>query len=71
MITTTPNSAIAKIHNRMPVILNTNEGFNFLSSDPEKAIILCKPIADSVPANVSVADDILTPKQKQFLEMRK
>ncbi len=38
MITTTPNKYIKPIHNRMPVILGTQEALDFLEAEPEKAV---------------------------------
>ena len=68
IITTSPNSAIAKIHNRMPVIFNQEEGINYLKADEETAITMCLPFDDTVPVNMETAEDILTIKQKEFLK---
>jgi putative SOS response-associated peptidase YedK len=67
MITTTPNSTIAKIHNRMPVILNKDEGLRYLSLDADDAVKLCAPLDNNVSAEVKIADEILTEKQREFL----
>jgi putative SOS response-associated peptidase YedK len=67
MITTTPNTKIADIHNRMPVILSKEEGMNFLSSDENEALSQCLPLNDIIPIEISIADDILTTKQKDIL----
>lgn len=68
MITTTPNSTIAKVHNRMPVILSKDEGFIFLSSATDESLLLCKPLDDNITTEISTANDILTVKQREFLE---
>ncbi len=67
MITTTPNTTIAQIHNRMPVILNKDEGLEFLSLKGEEALNLCKPLSDKHKTEIDIAKDILTAKQKEFL----
>jgi putative SOS response-associated peptidase YedK len=71
MITTTPNSSIAKIHNRMPVILSIEEGLKFLSGDSQSALKICKPLDDNISAEIETASDILTEKRKEFLSKRK
>lgn len=68
MITTTPNSKIVKIHNRMPVVLSKDEGFEFLNSDENAAINYCKPLEESIPVIIETAEDILTDKQREFLK---
>ena len=70
MITTTPNSSIAKIHNRMPVILNKEEGINFLSANAADALSLCHPLNDNLKTDITLANDILTQEQKDFLNNR-
>lgn len=67
MITTTPNTTIAKIHNRMPVILNIEEGLNFLSLSGKDAIEMCNPLSDENSAEIDTAFEILTEKQRNFL----
>jgi putative SOS response-associated peptidase YedK len=67
IITTAPNSSIAKIHNRMPVILNKEEGFNFLSVNDDEALKMCQPLNNDVKVEITIAKDILTQKQKDFL----
>lgn len=69
MITTTPNSTIAQIHNRMPVILNKDEGLEFLSLKGDEALNLCKPLGEEHKTNIDIAKDILTAKQKEFLNI--
>jgi len=71
MITTTPNTTIAKIHTRMPVILSMKDGLNFLSNDMEEVLLQCKPFDNDISTKISIADDILTQKQKEFLEKGK
>ncbi|MFZ4589913.1 MAG: SOS response-associated peptidase [Ignavibacteria bacterium] len=71
MITTTPNTTIAKIHTRMPVILSKEDGLNFLSNDMEEVLLQCKPLDNDISTKISIADDILTQKQKEFLEKGK
>lgn len=71
MITTEPNTTIAKIHHRMPVILNTEEGLQFLSKEGKDAIEMCNPLDDEITIEIETAEDILTDKQKDFLEKRK
>ena len=68
IITTTPNSSIAKIHTRMPVIFNQEEGINYLKADEESAIAMCLPFDGSVTMRIETAEDILTVKQKEFLK---
>ncbi|MCX6157512.1 MAG: SOS response-associated peptidase family protein [Ignavibacteriota bacterium] len=68
IITTTSNSTIAKIHSRMPVIFNREEGIEYLKSDEESAIAMCLPFDDSVTMRIETAEDILTVKQKEFLK---
>lgn len=70
MITTTPNSSIAKIHNRMPVVLNKEEGFKFLSAKDDEALIMCHPLNNDVKVEITLADDILTQNQKDFLNKK-
>jgi putative SOS response-associated peptidase YedK len=67
IITTTPNSSIAKIHTRMPVIFNQEEGINYLKADEESAVTMCKPLSNNIDVQINIAEDILTLKQKEFL----
>lgn len=67
MITTTPNKFVKQVHNRMPVILSQNEAIDFLEADTEEALNYCKPISDKEEMGISIADDILTSKQRDFL----
>lgn len=68
MITTNPNTQIAKIHDRMPVILSKEEGIKFLQSEVDEALKFCIPLDDKVEADIQTAEDILTLKQKEFLK---
>lgn len=68
LITSSPNSTIAKVHNRMPVVLNREEGMKFLSSDENEALSFCKPLAENIPVKIDTAEDILTDKQREFLK---
>lgn len=68
IITTASNSFIAKIHNRMPVIFNQEEGINYLKTDTDSAITLCRPLDESISVNLETAEDILTEKQKDYLK---
>jgi len=68
LITSPPNTTIAKIHNRMPVILSKDEAMEFLSSDENEALNFCKPLVDSIPVKIETAEDILTDKQREFLK---
>ena len=71
MITTTPNTTIAKIHNRMPVILSMDDGLKFLSKEGKDALDMCKPLDENISPEIETANDILTDKQKEFLANRK
>ena len=68
MITTSPNTQIARIHNRMPVILDYKNAINFLETDSKTALSLCRPQDDRIKLNIETADEILTEKQKKYLE---
>jgi len=68
MITTTPNKYIKPIHNRMPVILGTQEALDFLEAEPEKAMKFCKPFDEKVEMKIEIAEEILTEKQKKALQ---
>lgn len=68
IITTSANSEIAKIHNRMPVIFKKEEGINFLRTNEKSALEMCVPFNDSEPVNIETANDILTLKQKDILK---
>ncbi len=68
LITSTPNSTIAKVHNRMPVILSKDEGIEFLKSDENEALKFCKPLVESIPVKIETAEDIVTDKQREFLK---
>jgi putative SOS response-associated peptidase YedK len=67
MITTVPNKLVKEIHNRMPVILRQQEAIDFLEADNEEALNFCKPLSDKEEMDISIADDILTDKQRGFL----
>ncbi|MDD5363142.1 MAG: SOS response-associated peptidase [Ignavibacteria bacterium] len=71
IITTEPNTTIAKIHNRMPVIMMQEEGIEFLLSGKEEALSKCKPLDDRVKIDAEIAKDILTAKQKEVLSKNK
>ena len=43
LITTTPNSFIKPLHNRMPVIFRIPDGIKFLNSDSNSALDMCIP----------------------------
>ena len=43
LITTTPNSFIKPLHNRMPVIFKIPDGIKFLNSDSNSALDMCIP----------------------------
>jgi putative SOS response-associated peptidase YedK len=43
LITTTPNSFIKPLHNRMPVIFNIPDGIKFLNSGSNSALNMCIP----------------------------
>ncbi|MFA5012383.1 MAG: SOS response-associated peptidase family protein [Ignavibacteria bacterium] len=68
LITSQPNTTIAKIHNRMPVILSKEEGIKFLSSEDNDALYLCKPLVEKIAVNIETAEDILTDRQREFLK---
>ncbi|MCE1164299.1 MAG: SOS response-associated peptidase [Bacteroidetes bacterium] len=67
VITTAPNTKIASIHNRMPVILLPEDGIKFLNAGKEEALKQCEPLNDKIGLSIEVADDILTQKQKKEL----
>jgi putative SOS response-associated peptidase YedK len=67
LITTIPNTQIARIHNRMPVILDYKNAINFLESDAKSALDLCQPMDDNFKMNIEIADEILTEKQREYL----
>jgi len=71
VITTAPNTRIAAIHNRMPVILLPEEGIKFLDADKDSALSQCEPLRDSVEMTVDTADEITTIKQKEAIEKNK
>jgi len=71
VITTVPNTRIAAIHNRMPVILLPEEGIKFLSSDIESALSQCEPLRDNIEMTVENADEIATARQKEEFEKNK
>jgi putative SOS response-associated peptidase YedK len=68
MITTSPNALIAKIHNRMPVIMDYNTAISFLESDFKTALSHCIPLNDKESLNIEIAEEILTEKQKEYLK---
>lgn len=71
IITTPPNTRIASIHNRMPVIFLPEEGIRFLNAEKEPALELCEPFRDDVTLKVEIAEDILTQKQREEIEGNK
>ncbi len=71
VITTPPNTTVAGIHNRMPVILLPEDGLKFLSMEKESALKQCEPFRDDVPMKVEIAEDILTQKQREEIERNK
>jgi putative SOS response-associated peptidase YedK len=71
MITTVPNKFVGQIHNRMPVLLNQNEAIDFLDADTEDALKFCKPLPDNDEMDISIAEDILTQKQRDLLTKHK
>lgn len=52
----------------MPVIFNQEEGINYLNTDEDSAITMCKPYDDSVPMSIETAEEILTLKQREYLK---
>ncbi len=52
LITTTPNNFIRKIHHRMPVIFDFEEGINFLNNDIEANLKKCVPYDDTKIMNI-------------------
>jgi putative SOS response-associated peptidase YedK len=68
MITTTPNTLIARIHNRMPVIMDYNTAISFLESDFKTALSHCNPLNESEGINIEIAEEILTEKQREYLK---
>ncbi|HEY5122900.1 MAG TPA: SOS response-associated peptidase family protein, partial [Ignavibacteria bacterium] len=71
MITTVPNKFVRQIHNRMPVLLNQNEAIDFLDADTEDALKFCKPLPDNDEMDISIAEDILTQRQRDLLAKHK
>jgi len=67
MITTAPNTAIAKVHNRMPVIFCKEDGIRFLTANEKDALALCNPLDDNIPVDIDIANEILTQRQRDFL----
>jgi putative SOS response-associated peptidase YedK len=68
LITTSPNALIARIHNRMPVILDYFTAINFLETDAKTAMDHCKPPDDEMKINIEIAGEILTERQKEYLK---
>lgn len=64
MLTTEPNTFMKDIHNRMPVILNKNEGLEFLKEKPDIALKKCLPLSDTTEMNIKIAEELLLDKQK-------
>ena len=56
MITTTPNSFMKSLHNRMPVIMRLNECLKFLEAPPEAALEYCLPLDEIVKMSAADAD---------------
>jgi putative SOS response-associated peptidase YedK len=68
MVTTEPNIFMKSIHNRMPVILETENSLKYLSGSPEEAMQYCIPYPECENMSVEIAEEILTEKQKKTIE---
>ena len=68
IITTSPNSFMKNIHRRMPSIIKKEKSLNFLTDEPVKALEYCQPLDEKEKMKIEIAENILTSKQKEYLE---
>ena len=62
IITTDANAVVAKIHNRMPVILPPEEEQNWLTNPPEDALELLNPYPAELMKTYAVSTKVNSPK---------
>ena len=55
IITTAPNKFMIPIHNRMPVLLNFDDGIKYLHNDYESNLKLCMPYSDELKMGIEQA----------------